>query len=833
GVPADPVAVVPSAVDMAALYGLVPGSVDPPRDGSPEVDPGDAAAFALLADLAGGPDDETPLVPAWQDPAGEATAPSLDSPAIAATGGASVAHGGTASTFFDPGRLEATGHEPTALLEGTTLERAGAAEGRGLFAHSDGPPEGAGASIIPTAASSLESGVTDLESLSPVNSIDAEASPFVLAGGKFGPSGTLGTTGGVVSWSIMPGGITLAPSVGSGLVTVGMSTFLNFDFEAQLRLGFDAWSAVANIEFIQVPDGGGQLGTEAFGEIRIGGGFLDGPGSILALTFNMGQGPVSGDQLFDSGESGFWTEHSFFVVGAHEIGHSIGLGHETVNLALMNPFFNGALNGLQQDDINGARAIYGAQDFGTNTYNLPSSEANLDILDAPPNPVINGNFLGNTINGSSAGEAINGLSGNDVINGNGGADTLTGGDGTDTLTGGAGGDSLDGGTGFDIAGYSGFFGDYDITDSAGVFTITDLNGVDGDDGTDTFQNVEQLLFADQSVLVSDLINQSPVVVAISETTNEDAAPLAIDLLAGASDPDPGDALSLTGVVQTGGPAAAFTVSGGVLGLDPGQFNTLLAGQSAVLTFDYGVTDQTATSNETVTITVDGRNDAPTGLLVSAAGVAENAAFSATLTTLDPDIGDSFTYSLTGDPTAGAFQIAGDQLSLVAPLDFEALPAGFTDQGDGTATVTLGLSADDGVNAPFAKNLVFTVNDANDNAPTDLQAAAASFDENAAFAATLSATDPDSAAVNSFTYTLTNDPTGGAFQIAGDQLSLVAPLDFEALPAGFADQGDGTANVDLEVTVFDEAGPTSQVVEVRVVRGIDDAEERPDTAMYRT
>ncbi len=41
-----------------------------------------------------------------------------------------------------------------------------------------------------------------------------------------------------------------------------------------------------------------------------------------------------------------------------------------------------------------------------------------------------------------------------------------------------------------------------------------------------------------------------------------------------------------------------------------------------------------------------------------------------------------------------------------------------------------------------------------------------FDENTAFTATLSATDPDSTV---FTYTLTNDPTGGAFQVVGDHM----------------------------------------------------------------
>ncbi len=50
-----------------------------------------------------------------------------------------------------------------------------------------------------------------------------------------------------------------------------------------------------------------------------------------------------------------------------------------------------------------------------------------------------------------------------------------------------------------------------------------------------------------------------------------------------------------------------------------------------------------------------------------------------------------------------------------------------------------------------------------------------FDENTAFTATLSATDPDSTV---FTYTLTNDPTGGAFQVVGDHM-----LPLAATPAG--------------------------------------------------
>ncbi len=191
---------------------------------------------------------------------------------------------------------------------------------------------------------------------------------------------------------------------------------------------------------------------------------------------------------------------------------------------------------------------------------------------------------------------------------------------------------------------------------------------------------------------------------------------------------------------------------------------------------------------------------PSDLQVSSTAFDEAGLFAATLSATDPDSG-GLHYSLINDPTGGAFQVLGDQLSLIQPLDFESLPPGFVNQQDGTASVSLGISVSDGENVPLAESIVFTLRDLNDNAPIAIQAAAVSFFEGVLFTTTLSAEDADSPILNSFTYSLQSNP-GDAFQIIGDQLSLAAPLDFEALPTGAIDQGDGTARIDVSVTAND-------------------------------
>lgn len=201
-------------------------------------------------------------------------------------------------------------------------------------------------------------------------SVLTTAEHYVTSGGKWGPQGTFGTSGGTVTWSIAGAGWINSSADASWFSgsTVNFSSFLSFDYTAVLSQAFAAWSAVANITFVQVADGGGNMGAGATAYIRIGAGFVDGhpaSGSILASAFypfSAGHAELyanSGDIIFDSGEGSFWTASSFLAVATHEIGHALGLGHTLVSGSLMEPYYNPSITTPQTDDIAGIQAIYG------------------------------------------------------------------------------------------------------------------------------------------------------------------------------------------------------------------------------------------------------------------------------------------------------------------------------------------------------------------------------------------------------------------------------------------------------------------------------------------
>jgi len=189
---------------------------------------------------------------------------------------------------------------------------------------------------------------------------------FVLgpsAPGKWGPP-VIGT-GAVVTWSLMPSGIGL-----DSAVSVALASFMPAGFHAELVAAFAQWSAVADITFIEVPDGGGPFAVDPVADIRIAGEFLGGAGGTLAHGFfpPLNAGTGAGDIHFDTSE--FWKigfggpGFDIQQVMAHEIGHAIGLDHTPVPGSLLNPSYTEAFAGIQADDIAGAVHIYGPAAVG-------------------------------------------------------------------------------------------------------------------------------------------------------------------------------------------------------------------------------------------------------------------------------------------------------------------------------------------------------------------------------------------------------------------------------------------------------------------------------------
>ncbi|MDO8607286.1 MAG: cadherin-like domain-containing protein [Phaeospirillum sp.] len=121
-------------------------------------------------------------------------------------------------------------------------------------------------------------------------------------------------------------------------------------------------------------------------------------------------------------------------------------------------------------------------------------------------------------------------------------------------------------------------------------------------------------------------NSRPYVeAALSKATAEDAGIFTTNLLEGVSDANVADVLSAIELVQTGGRVASFTQSSNSIILDSGQFNDLALGQSQILTFAYNVFDGHIKVAQTLSLTVQGRNDAPVLTLAVIRDATEDAA----------------------------------------------------------------------------------------------------------------------------------------------------------------------------------------------------------------
>ncbi len=149
---------------------------------------------------------------------------------------------------------------------------------------------------------------------------------------------------------------------------------------------FGLWASVAPLHFVEVPDVGTPVFTsnnaaynayspDDFGQIRLNHRFINGTDAqngrptTKALAYAVSSvGNLAADIHFDNGDPweiiGTPSEPDILGILTHEIGHSLGLGHSTIDGTVMFPAalrrMGPGTGTLLPDDINGIQFLYGA-----------------------------------------------------------------------------------------------------------------------------------------------------------------------------------------------------------------------------------------------------------------------------------------------------------------------------------------------------------------------------------------------------------------------------------------------------------------------------------------
>jgi hypothetical protein len=180
-------------------------------------------------------------------------------------------------------------------------------------------------------------------------------SSFSLTGAKWG-AGQFGTSGGQVTWSF---------ATTSGQFFQFDAPISQPEYQRLVRDAFDAWEAVANIDFVETSD-------SPASNIRLGWDAIDGKWNTLGEEYGTwGGGDEIGSAIhaeirFDTAEAFSLSKtvqdaSNFYALAVHEIGHALGLAHSEDMESIMFPILGHAVT-LAAGDIAGAELLYGAAD---------------------------------------------------------------------------------------------------------------------------------------------------------------------------------------------------------------------------------------------------------------------------------------------------------------------------------------------------------------------------------------------------------------------------------------------------------------------------------------
>lgn len=275
------------------------------------------------------------------------------------------------------------------------------------------------------------------------------------------------------------------------------------------------------------------------------------------------------------------------------------------------------------------------------------------------------------------------------------------------------------------------------------------------------------------------VNEAPGLPSLSGTSIVENSPLqSIVGTLSATDPDAGESLTFALVAGSGdGDNAAFAVSGNRLRTAV----ALDADTKGSFSVRVRVTDRGGLSTERAfTIIVTNVNEAPQSISLSNATVLETIDTSTavgTLTTIDADSSDTFTYTLvsgSGDADNASFAIIGTELRPAVTLDFET-----------QTSYRIRVRSTDSGQLFTEASFTITVSDVSPEPPKAILLSATTVAENEpaqTVVGTLTSLDDD--AGDTFTYQLvagSGDADNASFEIVADRVRTAAQLDREAKP----------------------------------------------------
>lgn len=318
--------------------------------------------------------------------------------------------------------------------------------------------------------------------------------------------------------------------------------------------------------------------------------------------------------------------------------------------------------------------------------------------------------------------------------------------------------------------------------------------------TDGFGNTfEKVIGIDILDVNEDIENSSPTDITLSATRiNENEAENSMIGMLTANDSDEGSTHTFSLV---DGDAALFQIDGDVLmTTEAFNFEAKDSYTITIRTIDNGG----LSLDKEYVIAVDDVNEEPVELFLDNTMLTESlvsGSLVGALRTDDTDLNDEHAYTLSG-ADAESFQILGDELLTLAPLDFET-----------KTSYEITIVSEDGGGLTTSKDFVIQISDEND-APSSLTASGSSIEESlpqGSVVATLSTIDDDVA--DTHTYSLSG-ADADKFKVLVNELRTATEFNFEEV-----------SSYDIVLTVTDDRGLS---YEADFMIAVEDVNDLPTT-----